>query len=338
MLTIPCSVGSVMRILITGTSGHLGEALARTLRDGRHDVVGVDLLASPYTDRIGDIADREFVRDAMRGVEAVLHAATLHKPQVATHTRQAFVDTNISGTLNLLEESVAQGVAAFVFTSTTSAFGHALTPAPSQPAAWIDEEVACIPKNIYGISKLAAEHLCELFQRKFALPCIVLRTSRFFPEADDNRATRETYADANTKVNELLYRRADIADIVDAHLLALQKAASLGFARYIVSATTPFQRGDLAELRSNAPAVLQRYAPDYRDAYAERGWRMFPGIDRVYDSRRARDGLGWAPRWNFAAALEALRHGREYRSPLARSIGSKGYHAETFEDGPFPVD
>ena len=67
------------------------------------------------------------------GVRAVYHAATLHKPHVATHSRQDFVDTNITGTLNLLEEAVAAGVEAFVFTSTTSVFGDALTPPPGLP-------------------------------------------------------------------------------------------------------------------------------------------------------------------------------------------------------------
>src|SRR4051812_38507547 len=91
-----------MITLITGSAGHLGEALMRTLRDTR-DVIGVDIKPSAYTDHVGSIAERAFVHDAMRGVDTVLHTATLHKPHVATHTRQDFVDTNISGTLNLLE-------------------------------------------------------------------------------------------------------------------------------------------------------------------------------------------------------------------------------------------
>lgn len=118
-----------MRILVTGSSGHLGEALMRCLRETTDDAVGMDVVASPFTDHVGSIADRAFVRCCMQGVDAVLHAATLHKPHVATHSRQDFVDTNITGTLNLLEEAVAVGTGAFVFTSTTSAFGDALTPA-----------------------------------------------------------------------------------------------------------------------------------------------------------------------------------------------------------------
>ena len=119
-----------MRVLVTGSSGHLGEALVRVLRTEGIDVVGLDVLASTHTGAVGSIADRAFVRRSMAGVDAVLHAATLHKPHVGSHTRQDFVDTNITGTLNLLEEAVAAGVKSFVFTSTTSAFGRALSPGP----------------------------------------------------------------------------------------------------------------------------------------------------------------------------------------------------------------
>jgi len=135
----------------------------------------------------------------MQGVEAVLHTATLHKPHVLTHSRQMFIDTNITGTLNLLEEAAAAGVHSFVFTSTTSAFGDALTPPAHAPAIWITEDVVPVPKNIYGVTKTAAEDLCELFHRNRGLPCVVLRTSRFFPEADDDPVAREAYADLNIK-------------------------------------------------------------------------------------------------------------------------------------------
>ena len=109
-----------------------------------------------------------------------------------------------------------------------------------------------MPKNIYGVTKVAAENLCELLHHRHGLPCLILRTSRFFPEPDDRRETREAYADGNAKANEFLFRRADIADIVDAHLLALEQAAAIGFGRYIVSATTPFTPADLAGLRTDA--------------------------------------------------------------------------------------
>lgn len=328
-------------VLVTGSAGHLGEALMRTLRAQGHPAFGIDRRPSPFTDAVGSIADRGFVHDAMAGIGAVLHTATLHKPHVATHSRQDFVDTNISGTLNLLEEAAAAGVTAFVCTSTTSAYGHAMTPAPGAPAVWVDEALRPQPKNIYGVSKLAAENLCELMQRLTALPCIVLRTSRFFPEDDDERGVRSARPAANTQANEFLHRRVDIEDVVEAHLMAAREAARIGFGRFVVSATTPFRPEDAAELRRDAAAVLRRRVPGWEAVYTQHGWSLPTTLDRVYDNRAARERLGWSPRTDFAAVLARLQADGDIRSPLARAIGSKGYHAQafsdSFDDGPYPV-
>ena len=315
-----------MTVLVTGSAGHLGEALVRTLQQSGTGVIGLDQKASPYTARVGSIVDRAFVQTAMRGVGAVVHTATLHKPHVDTHSRQAFVDTNITGTLNLLEEAMRVGVRAFVFSSTTSVFGRALRPDADQPAAWITEEVRPVPRNIYGVTKAAAEDVCELFHRDHGLPCLVLRTSRFFPEEDDDEAMRVAYEAENAKANEFLYRRVDLEDVVAAHLLALERVPSIGFARYIISATTPFQPEDVGGLRTNAPDVVRRRVPEYEAEYARRGWRMFPTIDRVYVNERARRELGWEPRYDFRTVLRKLARDEYPRSELSAVIGSKGYH------------
>jgi UDP-glucose 4-epimerase len=325
-------------ILVTGSAGHLGEALLRLLRAQGRPARGIDIKPSPFTDIVGSIADGETVRAAMAGITAVLHCATLHKPHVATHSAQDFVDTNVSGTLALLEEGVRRGVDAFVFTSTTSTFGNAMRPGPDDPAVWIDEDVMPIPKNIYGATKLAAEHLCEMFASRYRLPTIILRTSRFFPEDDDQAATREAFSRDNIQLLELLYRRGDVADMASAHLAALERAGALGFGRYIVSATSPFTKGDLADLHRDARAVVARHYPEAVALFEARGWRFLPRIDRVYDNGRARRDLGWTPRHDFKSGLECLRNGEDFRSDLARSIGAKGYHDEVFAEGPYPVD
>jgi nucleoside-diphosphate-sugar epimerase len=267
------------------------------------------------------------------GVDAVIHAATLHKPHVGSHGRRDFVDTNVTGTLNLLEEAVAAGASRFVFTSSTTTFGRALTPPAGAPAAWVTEDVVPVAKNVYGATKVAAEDLCELVHRDHGLACVVLRTSRFFPEADDRDDVRSAYDDLNLKVNELLYRRADIEDVVSAHRRALERAPEIGFARLVISATTPFTPDDLAALGADAPAVVRERFPAYEAIYAERDWRMLPRLDRVYVNARARDVLGWTPRYDFAAALHRLAAGEDPRSPLSLGIGAKGYHAESF--GPY---
>jgi UDP-glucose 4-epimerase len=326
-----------MRVLVTGSAGHLGEGLVRTLRARGDEVIGVDIVASPFTDIVGSIVDPQVVDRATSGVEVVLHPATLHKPHVVTHARQQFVDTNITGTLNLLEASVRHGARAFVYTSTTSAFGDALVPPDGAPAAWITEEVRPEPKNIYGVTKVAAEDLCALFHRNLKLPCLILRTSRFFPEEDDRRAAREAFADDNLKTNEHLYRRVDLEDVVTAHLAAIDRASTIGFGRYIISATSPFTTDDLALLREDAPRAVAKVVPEYLAEYERRGWKMLPAIDRIYVNTKARLELGWAPRYDFAHVLGRLIRGEDRRSPLAQVVGSKGYHSEKFTDGPYPV-
>ncbi len=326
-----------MTVLVTGSAGHLGEALVRTLNRNGTPVTGLDVKPSPYTHVVGSITDPDVVRHCLAGVDTVFHTATLHKPHVATHPKQAFVDTNITGTLTLLEASRVAGIRAFVFTSTTSVFGDAMRPPPGEPATWVTESVTPLPRNIYGVTKTAAEDLCHLFHRRHGLNCVVLRTSRFFPEEDDDRARRAEFTDDNLKANEYLYRRVELTDVVSAHLLAARRAPVLGFGRYIISATTPFTLEDLPVLNADAPRVVAGRVPAYGEVYQVLGWRMFERIDRVYVNDAARRDLGWSPVYDFASVLDGLRQGGLPVSPLAQAVGAKGYHDRAFDDGPFPV-
>ena len=315
-----------MKILVTGSAGHLGEALVTAFRRDGHVVVGLDVLSSEHTDVAASIGDANTIAACMEGVDVVLHAATLHKPHVATHGKDAFVAVNVAGTLALLEAAVRAGVGSFIFTSTTSTFGHALSPPPGAPAAWITEEVTPVPKNIYGVTKTAAEDLCALFAREHRMPCIVLRTSRFFPEQDDDPAKVAAYEGDNLKATEFLYRRVELGDAVDAHRLAIERASTIGFAKYIISATTPFGRDDAAELRSAAPAVIRRLFPHVDDVFEPRGWKLPASLDRVYDNARARRDLGWRPSFDFGHVLERLASGEDVLGPIAAQVGAKGYH------------
>ena len=306
-----------MTVLVTGSSGHLGEALMRTLRASGRAALGLDIIPGPFTDAIGSIADRALVARSMQGVDAVLHVATLHKPHVATHAPEAFVETNVRGTLILLEEAVRARVRAFVMTSTTSTFGDALKPPQGQPAAWIDEGVAPVPKNIYGVTKTAAEDLCQLFHRNEGLASIVLRTSRFFPEEDDDPAARKPMPTTTR-------RRTNICFAASRSRTSSTRISSRSSGRrQSASGNTSSARRRRSclriapALRADAPAVVSLRAPGWEDEYSRRGWRMFPSIDRVYDNALARQDLGWRPKWDFAAIVERLRDDR--RHPRVRS-------------------
>jgi UDP-glucose 4-epimerase len=300
-----------VRVLVTGSSGWLAQALVPRLRAGGHSVFGIDPAASPRTQCQGSIADRALVRRVIRdqGIEAILHCGALHKPQVATHPRDAFVATNIQGTLNLLEEACAPSstVSRFVLTSTTSLMiSRAVRDGAGDAAAWMTEDYGpLLPRNIYGVSKLAAEHLCRMMHELHGLPVVVLRTARFFPEEDDMAHAIEQN-DENTKTNELLFRRAAVEDMAEAHVVAMERAPDIGFDTFIIAAPTPFAPADARALMVDAPAVVRRYHPEYAAIYAERGWTMFRSIDRVYDAGKAARVLGFRCRHDFGAALRAL--------------------------------
>jgi UDP-glucose 4-epimerase len=300
------------RILVTGSSGWLGKTLVPRLRSEGHTVVGIDIVPSVTTDVVGSIVDRGLVRELMRDADAVVHGGALHKPNIVTNTRAEFLAVNVEGTLNLLEEAVASGsrVSRFVFTSTTSLMISRTIRAGSaggaREAAWLTEEMTpLLPRNIYGVTKLSAEHMCRLFHELHGLPIVVLRTSRFFPEEDD-MAHAIAQSAPNTKVNELLFRRLTVEDAAEAHVAALRRAPELGFDTFIVTAKTPFVRDDCRELLTDAPAVVARYFPAYREIYARLGWSMFQSIDRVYDATRATERLGFTCRTGFGEKLAEL--------------------------------
>ncbi len=308
-----------MNILVTGSSGWLGQTLVpRLARDG-HKVIGLDPEAGATTavsgsEVVGSVVDRALVRRIIRdeGIEAIVHAAARHKPHIETHDNSEFVAVNVQGTLNLLEEAVAEGskVDRFVFTSTTSLMisqqirdGRA---GGATEAIWIDEEMAPLrPRNIYGVTKLAAEELCRLFNHLHKLPVLVLRTARFFPEEDD-MAHAIAQSGENTKANEFLFRRLSVEDAAEAHVVALAKAREIGFDTFIISAMTPFGREDCRELIADAPSVVARYFPDYPALYVQRGWTMFQSIDRVYDAGKAARKLGFTCKTRFQQILDSL--------------------------------
>lgn len=314
-----------MRLLVTGSAGHLGEALVRMIQEYGHDVVGLDMRSSTFTSHVGSILDLDLVGKALRGVDVVIHAAALHKRHISKRSPRDFIDTNLSGTLALLEAALDANVSGMVFTSTTSAFGAALKPVDPDRANWIDEELTSVPKDIYGTTKRAAEDLCEWFFKTKGLPCIVLRVARFFPESDQNPTRLAEYADPNIKANEFLYRRVELDDAVDAHLKAAERVTEIGFGRYIVSATIPFGPNHLLRLRRDAPSLVRELFPDYEALYRERGWKMLPSIDRVYVNDLARTALGWEPRTNFRKILDRLRDEQPMSSALTRAVGIKGY-------------
>jgi UDP-glucose 4-epimerase len=281
-----------MRILITGSSGRIGAAIAEQL-SANHEVTGIDVAPGKWTQHLMSIEDRDAVFRRVRGVNSIIHTASLHHPQLTTHSRQSFVSTNITGTLNMLEAAVQAGVQRFVYTSTTSVYGFAMVP--HEEAVWVTENLAPQPRDIYDTTKITAEELCRNIAASTGMPTICLRVSRFFAQSPELQALYR------------LYRGVDVRDAARSHILALANHDTT-FDIFNISARTPFLKSDLPLLLHDPVSVLQKRAPQVIEAFAQRQWKLPTRIDRVYVTEKAEQHLGYQPRYGFDEYLEELDH------------------------------
>lgn len=290
-----------MRIVLTGSSGRIGRAIFGALC-GQHEIIGIDRSPFSTTYVVGDFANEMLLRSALDRADAVIHTAALHAPHVGTLPNEEFQRINVEGTRLIAREAIAAGVKRFVFTSTTALYGYAVS---LSSCTWIDEDTPPLPKSIYHRTKLEAENVLEeMAGPEFSVR--VLRMSRSFPEPGDVMAAYR------------LHRGIDARDVADAHAAALSNGGT-HFQRYIVSAASPFVMQDCESLSIDAASAIRRRVPDLAAEFDRRGWSLPRTIDRVYDSSRAENGLGWQSLFSFDEVLAQMdRRSLEVLPPGSR--------------------
>ncbi len=277
-----------MRILVTGASGRIGGAIAARLAL-RHQVTGIDRRPGPLTVEVLDVRDTARLAPLLAGLDAIVHTASLHVPDLAASSAADFRAVNVEATRRLLAAAGEADVARFVYTSTTSLYGDAMLPATGE-AAWVTEELAPRPRDVYDETKLAAEEACREAAGQ-GLACISLRMSRCFPEEPRLVALYR------------LYRGVDAEDVAQAHELALATGRD-GYEVYNVSAAPPpFTRVDCRRLFEDAAAVVLERYPWAEAEFQRRGWLLPRSIDRVYVVDKAIAGLGYRPVHDFPAVF-----------------------------------
>ncbi|WP_075217727.1 NAD-dependent epimerase/dehydratase family protein [Mongoliimonas terrestris] len=288
-------------MLVTGSSGRLGRALAARLDP--LEVRGLDVEPGPATTVRGSILDRRALAEALAGVDSVVHLAALHAPHIGRVPDRQFRTVNVDGTASLLAAARKAGVRRFVFASSTSVYGAAL--ANRSAAVYVTESLAVAPRDVYDDTKRAAERLVLAADGDFPDGTVVLRIGR---------CVRET---ARLRAWHRFYRGLAAADAAR----ALHRAARSGVGGvFNVVARTLLQAEDAAGLKDDPLAILrQRYpAFDWRDE----DWAVLArdGIDRVYDGSLAATRLGFASRWDTVAWHErAMRRTRVRLTPPTAS-------------------
>lgn len=276
-----------MRVLLTGSSGRVGGAIAAALAPA-HEIIGLDRRPGPATRHVGDLGDPALRAAALAGVDAVVHAAALHAPDVGQVPDAEFRRVNVEATAALAEAAAARGIRRFVYTSTTALYGAG--SAAGEPADWVDEDTPPRPRTVYHRSKLAAEQVLQEIAARHGLALTLLRMSRCFPEPLPLMAVYR------------LHRGIDARDVAAAHGLALVRAAP-GSRCYVISGAPPFVRIDTAAAGTDAAALLRTRVPALAAAFETRGWALPARLDRIYVPWRAAADLGWAPRHGWADVL-----------------------------------
>ena len=264
-----------MRILLTGSSGRIGRAIFGALA-ADNDIVGLDRSPFATTRLVADFSDPRVLRNAVAGVDAIVHTASVHAPHVGVVPDAEFHRINVQGTRALVAIAKEAGIRRMLYTSTTALYGDAVIPGQ---CTWIDESTTPEPKTIYHRTKLEAEALlADEAGADFSVT--VIRMSRCFPEI------------AATMALHRLHRGIDARDVGDAHAAALSSPGK-SFRRFVVSGWTPFLREDAAALAHSPREVLALRAPGLLSEFERRGWSLPITIDRVYDPRAAYEELGW---------------------------------------------
>ena len=158
-------------------------------------------------------------------------------------------------------------------------------------AVWITEEVPTIPRDIYDITKVAAEGLCRDFFNKEGLQTTVLRVSRFWNEP------------LRKKIFYRMYRGVDVRDVAYAHKLAIEKDFEK-FDIFNISAQSIFTIYDLLDLKKNCRQIIQKKIPELITYYERKNWDFPNSIDRVYVIKKKKKELGYNPRYNIEQILK----------------------------------
>lgn len=315
-------IGSIVttrkRILVTGADGFIGSHLTEALVRAGHDVRAFVMynsfnswgwldqcapdVAGKFEVFAGDIRDPHGVQTAMRGCDSVMHLAALIAIPYSYHSPDTYVDTNVKGTLNVVQAARTLGVEKIIHTSTSEVYGSArFVP--------ITEDHPLQAQSPYSASKIGADQIVMSFFASFETPVVTLRPFNTYGPRQSARAVIPTIVSqiasgkAEIRLGALTPTRDFnyVADTVSGFLAALGADRGIG---EVINLGSGFEVsiGDtarmIAEIMGREVSIVseeQRIRPENSE------------VDRLLASNaKARALLGWEPTYG---AGEGFRRG-----------------------------
>ena len=296
------------KVIITGAGGVIGSHLAEELviqgakvrcivhYNSRNDFGNLKFLDKDIFNSLeiimGDIRDPFMIREMVRGRDIVFHLAALIGIPYSYVAPKEYIDTNILGTLNILESCRFSGVSRLIHTSTSEAYGSALyTP--------IDEDHALQGQSPYSASKIGADKIAESYYRSFDLPVVTIRPFNNYGPRQSQRAVIPTIISqimagekvvklgSLSPVRDLLY----VKDTVNGFLLAANmddiegETINLGFGKGIAIGVLALLIADLYGTSITIEEDSQRVRPEKSEV-----------LKLICNNKKAKDKLGWIPK------------------------------------------
>jgi UDP-glucose 4-epimerase len=298
-----------MKVLITGAGGNLGRVLAPALAENSYEPVLMDYrpIDTTFLFIQGDVTNKADVLEATRGVDAIVHAAALHGIHLANHSRDDYWNLNVSGTYNVYEAARENGVKKVLLCSTMGVYGRSVAGSENSFAI-VTEDLPLIPGDIYGQSKKMCEDLARFYSDHDNIQTIAYRLGMFVPENFMRYGFR------------LLKVGVDDRDVAQAFLLGLAND-SITFEPFNIMAEVPFSKDEFQQWRQEPKALLERYFPGLSKLVETRGEHL-DELAKMWGSvywsiDKAKQRLGYEPKYNFPQFYEALRQNNESHYPYA---------------------
>ena len=302
------------RVIVTGGAGFIGAHLTDRLVADGHEVLVVDNLSTGMRSNIhpaarfleGSVADRGFVSEfPAAGVSAVFHLAAQSSGEASFDNPYGDMQSNIAGTLLMLEWCRANNIGQFIYTSSMAVYGITSdTP--------LDENVPCKPSSFYGVAKLASEHYIRLYATR-GLRTTIVRPFNVYGSRQNLGNMKQGMASiylAYLLRNEPIVVKGSpdrfrdqthVSDVVAALAGCLDNPAAYSGTFNIATG----RKTTVAELLSSILAVAGRPA-DYPTVYAE--GTLGDTFGCYADISRATSVLGWTPRTGLSEGLAEMYH------------------------------